>query len=253
MRAATSSRSSTAPTRPLPVPQRRPLAPIGPATPTTPAPCCGGPRCSDGPCHSPDLAAVAELAEDDVLDHLGPAMGLPGWCVRWARTDSPSPTPSSGTRSPLRPVRRGSRQLHARSAEVLEARPGRESEVAGHWRAAGRAYTARAWRAAAAAGGVARRRHASDAAVELFTAALDTVVFDTDATAQDRYGLLMEDSPRCPAEQRLAQPRRRGGGERRSGWPTRSGSCGCSRRPAAVSPVVRCGSAPPERLSAASS
>src|SRR4029079_7574936 len=82
-------------------------------------------------------------------------------------------------------------RAHARSAEVLEARPGRESEVAGHWKAAGPAYIVRAWRAAAAAGGVARRRHASDAAVELLTTALDAVVLDPDATPADRYDLVV--------------------------------------------------------------
>ncbi|MET0489052.1 MAG: AAA family ATPase, partial [Acidimicrobiales bacterium] len=138
-----------------------------------------------------DLAAVAELAEDDVLDRLDPAVdaglvrevGADGFSFAHALVRD---TVTAAT-SPARLAR-----LHARSAEVLEARPGRESEVAGHWRAAGPAYTARAWRAAAAAGGVARRRHASDAAVELFTSALDAVVLDPDATAQDRYGLLME-------------------------------------------------------------
>ena len=115
-----------------------------------------------------DLAAVAELAEDDVLDRLDPAVdaglvrevGADGFSFAHALVRD---TVTAAT-SPARLAR-----VHARSAEVLEARPGRESEVAGHWQAAGPAYTGRAWRAAAAAGGVARRRHASDAAVELFT------------------------------------------------------------------------------------
>jgi hypothetical protein len=138
-----------------------------------------------------DLTSVADLREDDVLDRLDPAVdaglvrevGADGFSFAHALVRD---TVTAAT-SPARLAR-----AHARSAEVLEARPGRESEVAGHWKAAGPAYIGRAWRAAAAAGGVARRRHASDAAVELLTAALDAVVLDPDATPQDRYGLLME-------------------------------------------------------------
>ena len=138
-----------------------------------------------------DLAAVGDLREDDVLDRLDPAvdagllreLGADGFTFAHALVRD---TVSKAT-SPARLAR-----AHARAAEVLESRSGRESEVAQHWRAAGPAYVARAWRAAAAAGGVARRRHASDAAVELFTAALDAVVLDADATAEDRYELLME-------------------------------------------------------------
>ena len=138
-----------------------------------------------------DLASVADLHEDDVLDRLDPAVdaglvrevGADGFSFAHALVRDTV----TATTSPVRLAR-----AHARSAEVLEARPGRESEVAGHWQAAGPAYAGRAWRAAAAAGGVARRRHASDAAVELLTTALDAVVLDPDATARDRYGLLME-------------------------------------------------------------
>ncbi|GAB3258051.1 BTAD domain-containing putative transcriptional regulator [Nocardioides dilutus] len=138
-----------------------------------------------------DLATIADLGEDDVLDRLDPAvdaglvreLGADGFTFAHALVRD---TVSTAT-SPARLAR-----AHARAAEVLESRPGRESEVAQHWRAAGPAYVARAWRAAAAAGAVARRRHASDAAVELLTAALDAVVLDADATAEDRYELLME-------------------------------------------------------------
>jgi DNA-binding SARP family transcriptional activator len=138
-----------------------------------------------------DLAAIADLGEDDVLDRLDPAvdaglvreLGADGFTFAHALVRD---TVSTAT-SPARLAR-----AHARAAQVLEERPGRESEVAQHWRAAGPAYVARAWRAAAAAGGVARRRHASDAAVELLTSALDGVVLDADATAEDRYELLME-------------------------------------------------------------
>jgi hypothetical protein len=138
-----------------------------------------------------DLAVVAGLGEDDVLDRLDAAVdaglvrevGADGFTFAHALVQD---TVSAAT-SPARLAR-----AHARVAEVLEERPGRESEVAQHWRAAGPAYTGRAWRAAAAAGAVARRRHASDAAAELLAAALESVVLDADATALDRYELLME-------------------------------------------------------------
>ncbi|MFC5176494.1 BTAD domain-containing putative transcriptional regulator [Nocardioides taihuensis] len=138
-----------------------------------------------------DLAAVADLREDDVLDRLDPAVdaglvrevGADGFSFAHALVRD---TVTAAT-SPARLAR-----AHARTAEVLETRTGRESEVARHWQAAGPAYSGRAWRAAAAAGGVARRRHASDAAVALFTAALDAVALDPEATPLDRYGLLME-------------------------------------------------------------
>ncbi|MBJ7358656.1 AAA family ATPase, partial [Nocardioides sp.] len=138
-----------------------------------------------------DLAAVAELHEDDVLDRLDP--GIDAGLVREAGADGFTfahalvrDTVTAATSS-ARTAR-----AHARAAEVLESRPGRESEVAQHWRAAGPVYVARAWRAAAAAAAVARRRHASDAAVELLTAALDAVALDADAGPEDRYELLME-------------------------------------------------------------
>lgn len=139
----------------------------------------------------PDLAAVAGLEEDDVLDRVDPAVdaglvrevGADGFTFAHALVRD---TVSAAT-SPARLAR-----AHARVAEVLDKRPGRESEVALHWRAAGPAYVGRAWRAAAAAGAVARRRHASDAAVELLTSALASVALDADATGEDRYELLME-------------------------------------------------------------
>lgn len=138
-----------------------------------------------------DVAVASGIDENDVLDRLDPAVdaglvrevGADGFAFAHALVRD---TVSAAT-SPARLAR-----AHARVAEVLEERPGRESEVARHWRAAGTAYTGRAWRAAAAAGAVARRRHASDAAVELFTTALDTVGLDPDATPSDRWELLME-------------------------------------------------------------
>ena len=69
--------------------------------------------------------------------------------------------------------------MHARVAEVLDGAPGRETEVARHWLAAGPSYADRAWRAAVDAAALARRYYAYDEAAELLRAAL--VSMDGDA------------------------------------------------------------------------
>jgi DNA-binding SARP family transcriptional activator len=82
-------------------------------------------------------------------------------------------------------------RTHARAAEVLETTTGRESELARHWLAAGPAHAARAWRAAAAAAEQARGLHAHEESADLLVAALDALGDDPDATAADRYDLLL--------------------------------------------------------------
>ena len=89
----------------------------------------------------------------------------------------------------LGPTRRA--RMHARVAEALEPRVGRESEIARHWLAAGPAYAGQAWRAARAAADAARRVHAYGEVAELLEAALDTQEKDPTATPADRYDLLM--------------------------------------------------------------
>ena len=83
-------------------------------------------------------------------------------------------------------------RTHARVAEVLEAGPGRESEVALHWLAAGPAHAARAWRAAARAAEQARGLHAHEEAADLLVAALDAAGGDPGSTPADRYDLLLQ-------------------------------------------------------------
>ena len=89
----------------------------------------------------------------------------------------------------LGPTRRA--RMHARVAEALEPLPGRESETARHWLAAGPAYAGQAWRAARAAAEAARRVHAYGEVAELLEAALDSLEKDPTATPADRYDLLM--------------------------------------------------------------
>ena len=219
---------------------RRALAPAGAAARRHPrAAALGGGARTAVPARRPRRRGGP--AEDDVLDRLDPAVdaglvrevGADGFSFAHALVRD---TVTAAT-SPARLAR-----AHARVAEVLEARPGRESEVARHWRAAGPAYTGRAWRAAAAAAAVARRRHASDAAVELLHGRLDAVVLDPDATPRDRYELLME----------LAEVHRWTGDwlslvevvEAAIGVADEIGDVRLLARPAAVSPGVRCGSRP---------
>ncbi len=79
---------------------------------------------------------------------------------------------------------------HARIAELLARRPGRETETARHWLAAGPSHAAAAWRAAHAAGEVSLRAHAHDEAAELFGHALVAMADDPTAHERDRYDVL---------------------------------------------------------------
>ncbi|MEP9385305.1 BTAD domain-containing putative transcriptional regulator [Nocardioides cheoyonin] len=82
-------------------------------------------------------------------------------------------------------------RVHARLAEALTGRPGRETEIARHWLAAGPSYAGRAWLAAAAASQVARRLHAYVEAADLLKAALRALEDDPESTLEDRYDVLM--------------------------------------------------------------
>src|SRR6478735_3578652 len=96
------------------------------------------------------LADVARIAVDDLLDAVEPALeaGL---------LEEPAVGVFSFShalvgdvlRSTMSTTRRA--RTHRVVAELLEQRPGREAEVARHWRDAGPAFVARAWRAAGAA------------------------------------------------------------------------------------------------------
>lgn len=82
-------------------------------------------------------------------------------------------------------------RVHARVAEALEDQPERAGERAVHWQAAGPAYAGRAWRSAVEAAGVSRRLYAHQQSAYLLRNALDTMSDDPDATARDRYDVLM--------------------------------------------------------------
>lgn len=137
------------------------------------------------------LADAAGLPEDDVLDALEPAEqaglvredGIDRFVFAHALVRD---TIYSG----LSASRRA--RLHAKVAEVLQRVPGRETERARHWLAAGPAYASRAWLAAVSAAVVTRRLHAHDQSADLLCAALDVMGDDPDATDRDHYDVLMQ-------------------------------------------------------------
>ena len=137
------------------------------------------------------LADAAALPEDDVLDALEPAEeaglvredGIDRFVFAHALVRD---TIYSG----LSVSRRA--RLHAKVAEVLQRVPGRETERARHWLAAGPAYAARGWLAAVSAATVTKRLHAHDQSAELLCSALEVMGDDPDATDRDRYDVLMQ-------------------------------------------------------------
>ena len=140
-----------------------------------------------------ELSVLIEAAgadEDEALDHIDTA--LAAGLVREEAVGSylfGHALVRDELYGDLGPTRRA--RMHARVAEALEPRPGRESETARHWLAAGPAYAGQAWRAARAAAEAARRVHAYGEVAELLEAALDSLEKDPTATPADRYDLLM--------------------------------------------------------------
>ena len=140
-----------------------------------------------------ELSVLVEAAgadEDEALDHMDTA--LAAGLVREEAVGSylfGHALVRDELYGDLGPTRRA--RMHARVAEALEPRPGRESETARHWLAAGPAYAGQAWRAARAAAEAARRVHAYGEVAELLEAALDSMEKDPTATPADRYDLLM--------------------------------------------------------------
>jgi DNA-binding SARP family transcriptional activator/tetratricopeptide (TPR) repeat protein len=141
-----------------------------------------------------DLPTVADstgLPEDDVLDALEPAEeaglvredGIDRFVFAHALVRDTIYAGLSASRRA---------RLHAKVAEVVQRVPGRETERARHWLAAGPAHASRAWLAAVSAAVVTRRLHAHDQSAELLCAALDVMGDDPDATDRDRYDVLMQ-------------------------------------------------------------
>ncbi|WP_157581671.1 AfsR/SARP family transcriptional regulator [Phycicoccus sp. Soil803] len=137
------------------------------------------------------LAAVSRLDEDDLLDHLDPALeaglvrddGIDRFLFGHALVRD--------TIYAAIPTTRRAR-AHARVAEALSGIAGREHEVARHWLSAGPAHAARAWLACVRAATVARRLHAYEESADLLRSALDALPGDPDATLGERYDVLMD-------------------------------------------------------------
>ncbi len=139
---------------------------------------------------TPTLATVTGIDEDDLLDVVEPAQaaglvredGIDQYLFAHALVRD---TLRAGTS-----VSRAAR-MHARAAEALTGVPGRETEVARHWREAGPSYGDRAWRSAVEAATLARRLYAYDQAAELLEGALVSLDADAQSTLRDRYDVLM--------------------------------------------------------------
>ena len=136
------------------------------------------------------LAPVTGTDEDDLLDVVEPAQAA--GLVREDGIDAYS-FAHALVRDTLTGGMSASRRarLHARVAAALTGAAGRESEVAWHWQQAGPSYADRAWRACLDAAGLARRLYAYEQAAELLESAQAALPGDPDATAQDRYDVLM--------------------------------------------------------------
>jgi DNA-binding SARP family transcriptional activator/predicted ATPase len=89
----------------------------------------------------------------------------------------------------LPPSRRA--RTHRQVAEALEGLPGRETELARHWFAAGPGHADRAWRAATTAAEQARVVYAYDEAQELLERAVDLLDHDPAASTADEFDVLM--------------------------------------------------------------
>jgi DNA-binding SARP family transcriptional activator len=135
------------------------------------------------------LAAVGDVAADDLLDRLEPAReaglvreeGIDRWSFSHALVRDTLYAGLSASRRA---------RLHARVAAAME-RPGLETERAWHWLAAGPVAAAEAWRSAVRAAEVVRRMHAHERVAELLGAALRAMDDDPSATRLDRYDVLM--------------------------------------------------------------
>ncbi|HEU5037129.1 MAG TPA: BTAD domain-containing putative transcriptional regulator [Nocardioides sp.] len=139
---------------------------------------------------TPTLATITGIDEDDLLDVVEPAQAA--GLVREDGIDEYL-FAHALVRDTLRAGMSVSRRarMHARVADALTGVPGRETEVARHWREAGPSYGDRAWRSAVEAAALARRLYAYDQAAELLEGALVSLDTDAQATLRDRYDVLM--------------------------------------------------------------
>lgn len=137
----------------------------------------------------PTVASAAGTDEESALDGLDPALlaglvaDVGGDQFRFAHALVRDAI--YGSMSPSRRSR-----THRVVAERLEAAPGRESEVARHWIAAGPAHAGQAWRAARTAAEQARLVYGYDEAEDLLRRGLELLDDDPEATTLDEYDLL---------------------------------------------------------------
>jgi DNA-binding SARP family transcriptional activator len=106
----------------------------------------------------------------------------------------------------LAPSRRERR--HASLAALVASGPRageRASEIARHWAAAGPRHLGQAWRAAATAGHLAMGVHAAEEAADHYRAALGLAEGDPEATARDRWDLLVGYADACRWSTRLIE------------------------------------------------
>ncbi|MDR6863283.1 BTAD domain-containing putative transcriptional regulator [Phycicoccus sp. 3266] len=137
------------------------------------------------------LEAASGLDEDTLLDRLDPALdaglvredGIGRFLFGHALVRDTIYAAIPATRRA---------RAHARLAQAMQGMPGRETELARHWLAAGPAHAARAWLAAVGAAALARRLHAYEEAAGLLRSALDTLPLDPDSTPRERYDVLTD-------------------------------------------------------------
>lgn len=137
------------------------------------------------------LATTTGAEEDAVLDALDPA--LDAGLVTEDGVDRFRFTHALVRDTALAAVPQSRRaRVHAKAATALLDRPGRESEIARHWLAAGPRHHGEAWRAAAAAARAAARVHAYVEALEMLEIALRGQEEDPGSPARERFAVLVD-------------------------------------------------------------
>jgi DNA-binding SARP family transcriptional activator len=137
------------------------------------------------------LATTAGSDEDAVLDGLDPV--LEAGLVVEDGVDRFRFTHALVRDTALATLPRSRRaRVHARAATALLERPGRESEIARHWLAAGPRHRSEAWRAAAAAGRAAAGVHAYVEALEMLELALRGQDEDPGSSPRERFAVLVD-------------------------------------------------------------
>lgn len=139
----------------------------------------------------PGLAEVAGLDDDAALDLLDPAIAA--GLVAEDGVDRFRFNHALVRDTVLSALPRSRRaRVHARAAAALAGRPGRETEVARHWLAAGPRHLSRAWPAAQAAARSATAVFAYVEALEMLECALSAQDEDPASTPADRFEVLAD-------------------------------------------------------------